>query len=100
MREFKANVMPTGFAPANGLAYAGTSVFGYIRGPAAPAGIRPTYTGPVIVATRDVPTQIRFVNDLGIADPTFANPLASKVYAFVNSTDQTLHWADPLERRG
>jgi len=96
MREFKANVMPTGFVPANGLPYAGTSVFGYINGPAAPTGIRATYTGPVIVATRDVPTQIRFVNDLGVADPTFANPLASQVYAFVNSTDQTLHWADPL----
>jgi len=96
MREFKANVMPTGFVPANGLPYAGTSVFGYINGPAVPAGIRATYTGPVIVATRNIPTQIRFVNDLGVADPTFANPLASKVYAFVNSTDQTLHWADPL----
>jgi hypothetical protein len=56
MREFKANVMPTGFVPANGLPYAGTSVFGYINGPAAPTGIRATYTGPVIVATRNVPT--------------------------------------------
>ena len=99
MREFKANVMPTGFVPANGLPYAGTRVFGYINGPTAPAGIRATYTGPVIVATRNVPTQIRFVNDLGVADPTFTNPLASKVYAFVNSTDQTLHWADPLSGR-
>jgi spore coat protein A len=96
MREFKANVMPTGFVPANGLPYAGTSVFGYIRGPAVPGGMRASYLGPVIVTTRDVPTQIRFVNDLGVADPTFTNPLASKVYAFVNSTDQTLHWADPL----
>ena len=50
----------------------------------------------MLFRSRDVPTQIRFVNDLGVADPTFTNPLASKVYAFVNSTDQTLHWADPL----
>jgi spore coat protein A len=96
MREFKANVMPTGFVPANGQPYAGTSVFGYINGPTAPTTVRATYTGPVIVATRGLPTQIRYVNDLGVADPTFSNPLASQVFAFVNSTDQTLHWADPL----
>ncbi len=96
MREFKANVMPTGFAPANGLPYTGTSVFGYIIGPTVPTGVRATYTGPVIVATRNVPTQIRFVNNLGVADPTFTNPNATKVLAFLNSTDQTLHWADPL----
>jgi FtsP/CotA-like multicopper oxidase with cupredoxin domain len=96
MREFKANVMPTGFKPANGLPYAGTTVFGYINGTTTPTSVRATYTGPVIVATRNVPTQIRFVNDLGVADPTYTNPNASKMFAFVNSTDQTLHWADPL----
>jgi spore coat protein A len=100
MREFKANVMPTGFVPANGLPYAGTSVFGYISGPEVPEEIRATYTGPVIVATRDLPTQVRYVNDLGVADPTFTDPLASRMYAFVNSTDQTLHWADPLGGEG
>jgi spore coat protein A, manganese oxidase len=96
MREFKANVMPTGFKPANGLPYAGTTVFGYINGTSTPTSVRDTYTGPVIVATRNVPTQIRYVNNLGVADPTYTDPNASKMYAFVNSTDQTLHWADPL----
>jgi hypothetical protein len=37
MREFRANVMPTGFVPANGQPYAGTAVFGYINGPDVPA---------------------------------------------------------------
>jgi spore coat protein A len=85
MREFKANVMPTGFAPANGLPYQGTSVFGYINGSPVPAGSRATYTGPVIVATRNLPTQIRFVNNLT------ANQIFWRYW-----TDQTLHWADPL----
>jgi len=48
MREFKANVMPTGFVPANGLPYPGPRVFGYIIGPTAPVGVRAP-TGPVIV---------------------------------------------------
>ena len=88
MREFQANVMPTGFVPAVGT-YTGTWVWGYIAGPNAPVGAQGTYIGPVIVATRNVPTQIRFVNNLG-------HTSTSNVLAWVNSTDQTLHWADPL----
>jgi len=88
MREFQASVMPSTFVPALGT-YNGTWVWGYIAGPGVPAGARGTYLGPVIVATRNVPTQLRFVNELG-------NTAGSNVLAWVNSTDQTLHWADPL----
>jgi FtsP/CotA-like multicopper oxidase with cupredoxin domain len=84
MREFQANVMPPGFMPANGGPYTGTWVWGYRTGDQ-PASAVGTYIGPVIVATRNVPTQIRFVNNLT------ANHIAWKSW-----TDQTLHWADPL----
>src|SRR5512135_3432226 len=62
MHEFQANVMPSTFVPAAGI-YTGTWVWGYRAGvkPDDPAG---TYIGPVIVATRNQPTQIRFVNNL------------------------------------
>jgi len=65
MLEFQANMMPSTFVPANGLPYTGTWVFGYREGPtAAPATAVDTYVGPVIVATRGFPTQIRYVNNL------------------------------------
>jgi FtsP/CotA-like multicopper oxidase with cupredoxin domain len=43
----------------------------------------------VIVATRGTPTKITFLNELGTT-------AASNVLAYRRSTDQTLHWADPL----
>lgn len=65
MLEFQANMMPTGFVPANGLPYAGTWVFGYRVGPtAAPATAVDTYIGPVIVAARNNPTEVKYVNNL------------------------------------
>jgi len=86
MREFQASVMPSTFVPATGT-YSGTWVWGYRAGATSnPAG---TYTGPVLVATRNIPTQIRFVNALGNTD-------GSNLLAWLNATDQTLHWADPL----
>jgi len=83
MREFQSSVMPTGFVPANGQPYSGTWVWGYRAGVTAtePAG---TYIGPVVVATRDQPTQIRFVNNLT------ANHIFWREW-----TDQTMHWGDP-----
>jgi FtsP/CotA-like multicopper oxidase with cupredoxin domain len=88
IREFKAGVLSSGFTPANGMPYAGTWVWGYRAGikPTNPAA---TYIGPVIVASRHAPTQVRFVNDLG-------DTADARVLAEVNSTDQTIHWADPL----
>jgi FtsP/CotA-like multicopper oxidase with cupredoxin domain len=87
MREFQARVLPPDFVPAMG-AYQGTWVWGYVVGPNPSRGPLDTYIGPVIVATRGQPTQVRYVNDLGDA-------AHSKVLAWVNATDQTLHWADP-----
>ena len=86
MNEFQANVMPSAFVPATGT-YTGTYVWGYRTGekPTDPAG---TYIGPVFVASRGTPTEVRYVNNLG--DTT------SDLVAWVNATDQTLHWADPL----
>ena len=83
MREFQANVMPSTFVPAID-AYGGTWVWGYRAGvtPTTPAG---TYIGPVIVASRGTPTQVRYVNDL-----------TTNEIAWRDWTDQTLHWADPL----
>jgi FtsP/CotA-like multicopper oxidase with cupredoxin domain len=87
MCEFKANVLPTGtFAP--GVAPE-TWVWGYIVGTECPTATRSTYLGPVIVVQRDVPTRATFINQLG-------NVSSSHVLAYKNSTDQTLHWADPL----
>ncbi len=92
MREFRANMMPSTFIPAVGPS-TGTWVFGYIAGPAAPAQPRVTYTGPAIVATRGVPTQIRYVNDLGNTATTNVSLWKETADGAI---DQTLHWADPL----
>jgi FtsP/CotA-like multicopper oxidase with cupredoxin domain len=51
---------------------------------------RTSYLGPVIVATRGVPTEIKFTNLLGTTGST-------DVLAYKYSTDQTLHWADPYD---
>jgi FtsP/CotA-like multicopper oxidase with cupredoxin domain len=86
MCEFKANVLPTGtFAP--GLAPE-TWVWGYSPGPC-PQATQPTYIGPVIVARRHTPTRVTFLNELGTT-------ATSNLLAYTRSTDQTLHWADPL----
>jgi FtsP/CotA-like multicopper oxidase with cupredoxin domain len=75
MRTFKASIMPSTFVPANGLPYTGTWTFGYVNGSAVPTAPRTTPVGPVIVATRGVPTQIRYVNNL-------------------QADDTTIHWRD------
>ena len=78
MTEFQTQVLPTGFPP--------TWVWGYLQ---PGQSNRTSYLGPVIVATRGQPTEMKFVNNLGFADTT-------NVLAYKYSTDQTLHWADPL----
>ncbi|HVP12109.1 MAG TPA: copper oxidase, partial [Phycisphaerae bacterium] len=88
-REFLVNVMPSSFVPASSPFYGGTWVWGYTVGsnpPPSPAG---TYIGPVFITQRGLPTQVRFVNDLGFATTT-------NVAFWANATDQTIHWADPL----
>ncbi len=78
MTEFQSQVLPAGLPP--------TWVWGYLE-PGQPNP--PSYIGPVIVATRGQPTEMKFVNNLGFAD-------ATQVLAYQFGTDQTLHWADPL----
>ncbi len=102
MEEFKADVMPTGFAPAptpakpNPPPYKGTWVWGYqtegYPTPAAPNGALATYINPVVLAWRHQPTSITWVNNLPATDTTQTTwPLW---------TDQTLHWADPFKQMG
>jgi FtsP/CotA-like multicopper oxidase with cupredoxin domain len=78
MTEFLAQVLPTGLPK--------TSVWGYLQ---TGQTTRASYLGPVIVATRGTPTEMKFVNNLGSTATT-------NVLAYRYSTDQTLHWADPL----
>ncbi len=86
MREQVAQVLPSTMP-----GYTGTHVWSYLKGdPADPQAqtSRASYLGPVILATRNQPTEIKFINYLG--DTGTTNLLAYKY-----STDQTLHWADP-----
>jgi len=98
MCEFKANMLPANAVAA----YAGTWVWGYLVDPTATStcadlialygdanGVLDSYIGPVIVNDRGTSTDITWVNDLGSTANT-------NVLAYKYSTDQTLHWADPL----
>jgi FtsP/CotA-like multicopper oxidase with cupredoxin domain len=78
MREHLAQVLPTGMPKTYTWSYLQPGQTG-----------RTSYLGPVIVAMRGTPTEMQFYNMLGTVDKT--NMLAYKY-----STDQTLHWADPL----
>jgi spore coat protein A, manganese oxidase len=87
MSEFQAQVLPTAFYAALPAPFsAGTYVWGYL-----PSGqtSRATYLGPIVLAKRHNPVEFRFVNNLGSAATT-------NVLAYKYGTDQTLHWADPL----
>jgi FtsP/CotA-like multicopper oxidase with cupredoxin domain len=85
MCEFDANVLPPGAITPN--VETTTRVWGYVAGNC-PTTAQDTYIGPVIVNVRGTPTPITFINDLG-------NTATTGVLAYKNSTDQTLHWADP-----
>jgi FtsP/CotA-like multicopper oxidase with cupredoxin domain len=87
MQEFRSLMLPPDVSLPAG-PYAGTWTWGYRIGQTStsPAG---TYIGPAIVATRGMPTQVRYVNDLGSGAGT-------RVIGWYNATDQTLHWANPL----
>jgi spore coat protein A len=87
MKEFRANMLPGTFTPETGT-YEGTWVWGYVTPDADTSSARDTYTGPVVVATRGVPSEFKFVNDLGTTNTT-------NVLAYKYSTDQSLHWANP-----
>jgi len=90
MDEAIANILPTTFLLPNGLMYAGTWTWQYsITGTIYPVGGRDTYLGPAILAQRNNPVTVTYVNNLG-----FSN--TSNVLFYGASVDQTLHWADPL----
>jgi FtsP/CotA-like multicopper oxidase with cupredoxin domain len=83
-REFKTQVLPAGFPP--------TTVWGYLVADRATGQLpasRDSYVGPLIVATRRHPTTVKLVNELGSASTT-------ALRAWRDSTDPTIHWADPL----
>jgi FtsP/CotA-like multicopper oxidase with cupredoxin domain len=118
MCEFWANVLPEGtYTPG---VQPKTRVWGYIVGDECPPNgpddeARDSYVGPVIVNQRsslaevsehdssscDKPsenvsgrsgsTDVTWVNELG-------NAATTGVLAYRYSTDQTLHWADPLNK--
>ncbi|MEL7562524.1 multicopper oxidase domain-containing protein [Dehalogenimonas sp. 4OHTPN] len=83
MHTFKANIMPSTWAAANP-GYTGTWTFGYRVNEATAPGTVETNVGPVIVASRGTPTQIRYVNNLEAS----ANTIHWRDW-----TDQTLHSA-------
>ena len=85
MRQQVVNVLPPGAVAG----YTGTRVWSYLK-PGQES--RTSYLGPVIIATRGQPTEIKFTNLLGDA--------SSALDAYKYSTDQTLHWADPLGTPG
>ena len=87
MCEFKANILPTGTFVKG--VKPETTVWGYIQGSTCPTTAQDTYLGPVLVNIRGTPTTIKFTNGLPTVDQT-------KVTFYRFSTDQTLHWADPL----
>jgi len=67
MIEDQAKMLPTGFVPANGQPYTGTWVFRYTADPGTGVigtGTADTYLGPVIVAARNNPTEVKYVNNL------------------------------------
>ncbi len=92
MLEFKAWMLPKTFVPANGQQYTGTWVFGYRVGPTtAPATAVDTYIGPVIVASRGVPTQVRYVNNLTANNMAWRDWIDQSLHsAFHQATGQSM----------
>jgi spore coat protein A, manganese oxidase len=87
MEEFRANMLPSTFVPETGT-YDGTWVWGYVAAGTDTTLTRDTYTGPVVVATRGIPSTFKFTNNLGTTATTHA-------LAYTSAIDQSLHWANP-----
>ena len=102
MKEFQSQILSTG-TPLPGVLPAGTTVqptvpanWTYVWGYLQPGQTgRSSYLGPVILATRDTPTEIKFVNNLGTVN-TGNTSTDTKVEFYKYAIDQTLYWADPL----
>jgi spore coat protein A len=82
MKEVQAPILPLAFVPG----YTGTWVWSYrVLEKEEPGEGAEAYINPVIVAQRGTPMEVKFVNELTAGD-----------IAWRQWTDQTLHWADPL----
>ena len=79
--EFETQVLPPPFGP--------TKVWGYQIGQECSKKPGHSFIGPVLVAERGTPTNLTFINQLGYT-------WKSKVLAYTQNTDLTMHWADPL----
>jgi len=88
MCEFDSNILPPGTPLSLGNT-GKTRTWGYITGTACPTVPQDTYIGPVIFNNRGSSTSINWVNELGHSATT-------GLLAYKFNTDQTLHWADPL----
>jgi spore coat protein A len=107
MKEFLVKMLPDTTPFAAGTTYNGTSVFGYRTDNAITTA--DTYIGPVFVTKRsqftgvpattvDNATEVRYVNNLGIAGNGAGSTTNVGVWKY--SFDQTLHWADPNGQMG
>jgi len=79
--EFQTQILP--------LPYGKTWVWGYQTGDTCDPDPGHSFIGPVVVAQRNVPTNLTFINQLG-------NSWDSNVLAYTQNTDMTMHWGDPL----
>jgi FtsP/CotA-like multicopper oxidase with cupredoxin domain len=79
--EFQTQVLPPPFGK--------TWVWGYQIGDKCVKKPEHAYIGPVVVAQRGTPTNLTFINQLGVT-------WKSNVLAYTQNTDVTMHWADPL----
>jgi FtsP/CotA-like multicopper oxidase with cupredoxin domain len=94
--EFQTEILPAGSLGKNTPAPK-TWVWGYQIGDTCLPDPGHSYIGPVVVAERGTPTNLTFINQLPNADPySMGLPNPSNVLAFTQNTDQTMHWADPL----
>ena len=90
--EFQTNILPPGTPVVGAVPGVAPKTWnwGYQVGTACVPGLAPrSYLGPIVVATRGVPTQMTYWNKL-------PNTQAANVKAYTTSTDQTLIWGDPL----
>lgn len=91
--EFQTQILPAG-ALGRGTPAPDTWVWGYEIGDTCVPNPTHAYIGPVVVANRGTPSELTFINQLGDTSlPAGAG--GTHVLAYSDSTDQTLHWADP-----
>jgi spore coat protein A len=95
MEQFRSPVLSTGTLPGNPQSL----VWGYRTndGTFNQANF-PSYIGPVIAATRNSPTEIKFTNMLPYSGDTFTGVRHyDPAFFYWGAVDQTLHWADPAD---